>query len=63
MYSPSLHQDSHQKLIKRFNNYIPFHIIPNKLKDEDLDLVIDEVVFIKYFEKSDSEIETYESIE
>ena len=63
IYSPSLHQDLYQKLIKCFNNYIPIHIIPNNLNEEDIDLVIGEVVFIKDFEKSDTEIETCESIE
>ena len=32
-YTPSLHQDSYQKLIKCFSNYIPFHIIPNNLNE------------------------------
>ena len=70
IYSPSLQQDLYQKLIKCFSNYIPIHIIPNVL-NEDIDLVIDEIVFIINFiivfiidsEKSDSEIETYESIQ
>ena len=29
IYSPSLHQDLYQKLIKCFSNYLPIHIIPN----------------------------------
>ena len=29
IYSPSLHQDLYQKLIKGFSNSIPIHIIPN----------------------------------
>ena len=29
IYSPSLHQDLYQKLIKYFINYIPIHKIPN----------------------------------
>ena len=28
IYSPSLHQDIYQKIIKSFGNYIPIHIIP-----------------------------------
>ena len=63
IYSPSLHQDLYQKIIKCFNNYIPIHIIPNILNEEDIDVVIEEIVNNKDFEKSDTEIETYESIE
>ena len=62
VYSPSLHQDIYQKLIKCFSNYIPIHIIPNILNEEDIDVVIEEIVDIKDFEKSDTEIETNESI-
>ena len=62
IYSPSLHQDLYQKLIKFFSIYIPIHIIPNILNEEDLDVVIEEIVNNKDFEKSDIEIETYESI-
>ena len=63
IYSPSLHQDLYQKLIKRFSNYIPIHIIPNILNETDIDIVIDGIVNNKDFKKSDTEIETYESIE
>ena len=63
IFSPSLHQDLYQKLIKCFSNYIPIHIIPNTLNEEDINLVNEEVVSNKAFEKSDTEIETYESIE
>ena len=63
IYSPSLHQDLYQKLIKWFSNYIPIHIIPNILNEEDLEVVIEEIVNNKDFEKSNTEIETYESIE
>ena len=62
IYSPSLHQDLYQKLIKCFSNYIPIHIIPNILKEEDFEKVTDELVNNKDFEKSDKELETYESI-
>ena len=41
IYSPSLHQDLYQKLIKYFSNYIPIHIIPNILNEEDNDVVIE----------------------
>ena len=63
IYSPSLHQDLYQKLIKCFSNYIPNHIIPNILNEADIDIVIEEIVINKNFEKSDTERETYESIE
>ena len=63
IYSPSLHQDLCQKLIKCFNNYIPIHIIPNILNEEDIDLVIDEVINNNDFQKSDTETETFVNIE
>ena len=63
IYSPSLHQDLYQKLIKCFSKYIPIHIISNNLNEADIDIVIEEIVYNKDFEKSDTEIETYESIE
>ena len=62
IYSPSLHQDLYQKLIKCFSNYIPIHIISNILNEEDLDR-LDEIGNNKDFEKSNTEIETKESIE
>ena len=43
--------------------YIPIHIIPNILNENDIDIVIEELVNNKDFEKSDTEIETYETIE
>ena len=63
IYSPSLHQDLYQKLIKCFTNYIPIHIIPNILNEEDIDIVIEEIVNNKDFQKSDTEIETFDNIE
>ena len=63
IYSPSLHQDLYQRIIKCFTNYIPINIIPNILSEEDIDIVIDELVNNKDFEKSDIEIETYDNIE
>ena len=44
-------------------NYIPIHKIPNILNEEDIDIVIEELVNNKAFQKSDTEIETYENIE
>ena len=63
IYSPSLHQDIYQKLIKCFTIYITIHKIPNILNEEDIDIVIQEIVNKKDFEKSETEIETFESIE
>ena len=63
IYSPSLHQDLYQKLIKCFSNQIPIHIILNILNEEDIDLVIEELVNNKDFQKSDTEIETFDNIE
>ena len=56
IYSPSLHQDSYQKLIKCFSNYISNHKIPTILNEEGKDLVIDEIVNNEDFGKSDTEI-------
>ena len=63
IYSPSLHQDLYQKLIKCFSNYIPVNIIPNILNEEDIDIVIEETVNNKNFEKSDCETQTFDNIE
>ena len=63
IYSPSLHEDLYQKLNTCFSNYIPIHIIPNFLIDEDIDVVIEKIVINKDFEKPNTVIETYESIE
>ena len=63
IYSPSLHQDLNQKVIKCFSNYSPIHLFPNILNEEDIDIVIDEKVNDKQFRKSDSEKDTHETIE
>ena len=63
IYSPSLHQDLYQKLFKCFSNYIAIHIIQNILNEEDIDVVTEEIVNNKDFQKLNTEIETYESIE
>ena len=62
IHSPILHQDLYQKLIKRSSNNLPIHIISNILNEKDIDVVIEEIVNNKDFEKSDCERETYESI-
>ena len=63
IYSPSLHQDLYQKLVKSFTSYIPIHIIPNILNEIYIDIVIDEIINKKDFEKSDTEIEIFDNIE
>ena len=62
IYSPYLHQELYQKLPKCFSNYIAINIFPNILSEEDIVIVIEEKVNDRDFEKSDIEIETYESI-
>ena len=63
IYSPSLHQELYQRLIKCFSNYIPINIIPNILNEEDIDILIEDIVNNKDFQKSDIEIETFDNIE
>ena len=63
IYSPSLHQDLYQRLNICFSNYIPNHIIPNILNEEDIDIVIEEVINNKDVQKSNIEIETFDNIE
>ena len=63
IYSPSLHQDKYQNLVKCFSQYIPLNIIPKNLYEEHIDVANDEIVNNKVFEKSHTGIETYESIE
>ena len=62
IYSPSLHQDLYKRIIKCFSNYIPIHIIPNILNEEDIVIVIEEIVNNEDFEKSNKEIEVYEKV-
>ena len=63
IYSPSLHQELYQKLIKCFSNHISIHIITNILNETDIDIVIGEIVNNKDFEKSNIDIETFDNIE
>ena len=53
----------YKKLFKCFSNYIPNHLIPKTLNEELIDIVIVEIVNMKDFEKSDTEVKTYGSIE
>ena len=63
IYSPSLHHYLYQKLNKTFSIYIPITIIPKILIEEDVGLIVDEILNKENFEKSDTELETNESIE
>ena len=62
IFSTILQQDLYQKLIKCFSSNIPIHIIPDILNEEDIDVVIEIIVNNKDFEKSYTEIETYETL-
>ena len=53
IYSPSLHQDLYQKIFKCFSNYLPIHIIPIIINEEDKDIDPEEIFNDKDFEKSD----------
>ena len=59
IHSPTIHQNLYQKLIKYFSKFLPMNNIPNILNDEGLDVVIDEVVRDKDFNKSYTETDTY----
>ena len=50
IYSPSVHQDFYQKIIKCCSSYIPIHKILNILNEGDIDLVIEEIVNTNDFE-------------
>ena len=63
IYSPSLHQDLYQKIFKCSSNYIPINIIPKILIEEALDIAKSQIDYEKDFEKSDTEIGTYEPTE
>ena len=63
IYLPSLHQKLYQKFFRSFSKYIPIHILPKILNEEDIDIVIEELVDKRNFEKSPIEIATYESTE
>ena len=63
IYSQNLHQDLYQNLFKCFSNYKTIHIFPKILNEEDIYIVIEEIVNNKDFEKSSTEIKTYESKE
>ena len=63
-YTHHLHIEIYiQKEIRKFTNYIPKNIITNILHEEDIDLIFDEIVKRKKIEKSETEIENFETIE
>ena len=41
LYSPCLHQDLYQKLIKCFSNHIPIHMLLNILEEKNIDSIVD----------------------
>ena len=51
------------EMIKCFSKYIPINIIPHILNETDIDIVIEDIVNNKDFEKSVIEIETFDNIE
>ena len=61
--SPRLHRDLYHKLNNCSINYIPNHIIPNILNEDEIELVIEQMVTDKDFEKSGCEIDTYDGID
>ena len=63
IYPPSLIQDFNQKSNKCFSIYIIIPIIQSFINEEDFVEVFGEIVYKKDFEKSNTEIETYDSIE
>ena len=63
IYSPSLHQDVYQRIIKCFNNYIPINKISEILNEEDLDILIEEINANKDFQKSNIELEVFDNIQ
>ena len=63
IFSPSLHQNLYQRLIKCFNNYIPINKISEILNEEDLDILIEQIIADKDFQKSNIELEVFDNIE
>ena len=62
IHTPSLQQDSYQKLIKCFSNCIAIIIIPIIINEEKLDPIIGELLNDKDHGKSEKEIETQGSV-
>ena len=59
-YSLSLPQDLYHKSIKCFCNYMPINTIQHILHEKDLEFNIEEIFKDEFFEKSETEIETFE---
>ena len=52
IYSPSLHRDLYHKLNICSINYIPNHIIPNNLNEDEMEVVMEQMVTDNDFEKN-----------
>ena len=63
IYSPSLHQNLYQRLNKCFNKYTPINKISEILNEEDSDILINEIIADKDFQKSNIELEVFDNIE
>ena len=63
IYSPFSHQELHQKVNNCIRNFVPINIIQNIWIKKGLDSLIDEMVSHVDFIMSQTEIETYKSIE
>ena len=59
--SLSLQKNLDQNLIKCFTNFIPINMIQNVVNEDDSDLMIEEIS--KNIEKSETDMEIFESIE
>ena len=62
-YLPSIHEDLYQNVIECFSRYIPIHIIPKILNEEDIDIVIEEITKNEDFQKSNIQTETFDKTE
>ena len=66
-YSPTIHQQSCQKMIKCFQSFLPLNVIDNILQAdidiEDLDDIIEEIVKDEDFVSSEIEYEAYDNID
>ena len=51
IFAPSIHQDSYQKLINCFSNYIPISFFQNKVNEKCIVSVFDDRVNHEDFQK------------
>ena len=61
--SSFLHHDLYYKLFIYFANYIPIQLFLRISSEKGIGLVAEDIVFDKDIQKSDTETETYDSIE